>query len=77
MTTRNSSGFFGTLIFLTLLLGIVVAALGAVFLMVGLRLIHGDVPAVPALGFWASFGTLLVLSGIGHALRGAKADFKT
>ena len=51
------------------LIGVGAAALGGAFFMVALMLVHDDLPVVPALGFWASFGSLLALASIGAALR--------
>jgi hypothetical protein len=47
-----------------------VAFVGAWLLMFALALVHHDVPAVPPLGFRASFGAVLALEVVGHAVRG-------
>lgn len=54
------------------ILALVGAAIGAVLLMFALGLIHDDLTAVPALGFVASFGSLLALGLVGTALRGSR-----
>lgn len=57
-------------------LGGMVAAIGGAVLMLGLDLAHRDLPVVPALGFGSSFGIVIALQAIGHALRGATAEVK-
>jgi hypothetical protein len=53
---------------------LVLGALGAVFLMVGLALVHRDLPAVPALGFAACFGVDLVLGAIAASFKNVSSS---
>jgi len=52
---------------LVLMVGL--AAMSAAVLMWGLSLVHADIPSVPALGFWTSFGAEIVLGSIATAIR--------
>jgi hypothetical protein len=62
--------------FVILLLSAALAALSAAVFMILLSLIHEDIPAVPALGFWASFAIIWTVSIIGSAWRGSEVNFK-
>ena len=50
-------------------LGILTSLLSGLFLMFLLGIIHNDVSGVPALGFWASWATMMIATIVGQAFR--------
>jgi hypothetical protein len=68
MTKPTSTGTLATA---TVLAGILYFPIAVWFLMLGMGMLHGVIPAVPALGYWhsltASVGLMLVYGTVGYS----------
>lgn len=63
-----------SLVIAFLFLGLVGAAISAAVIMWCFDEIHGDVPSVPAIGYWASFALFVLAATLGQAFKGVELN---